>query len=104
MRSRFEQILTADIAEVKAQLAAALEQIAALTAAVQAPPRRSWTRRELMARHHLSETQFHELDRRVPLRRWYVGPQTYRATNEAEDEWLRELEAAGQPAPREAAE
>jgi len=87
------QNLVSEIAALKEQLASVLATLAALANAAAVGDRGSYSIKEFLGRHRLSESQFHKLRRegRGP-RTMRTGSVGVRVSRAAERDWVRERE------------
>jgi hypothetical protein len=101
MRSRPKHPLAAEIAELKDQLTSVATTLTALADRVQEPPAESFTIRQFCARHSLSESAFHKLQRegRGPAV-MSIGSVGKRIGREAERAWGAAREAEGEAVGR----
>jgi hypothetical protein len=94
---RPKQNFASDIASLRGQLSDVLATLAKLAKAAAIGERSSYSIKEFLARHRLSESQFHKLrrERRGP-RTMRTGSVGVRISREAERDWIleREREAA----------
>jgi peptidoglycan hydrolase CwlO-like protein len=92
---RATQNLTADLADLQAQIARLTEAVESLDKKLSEPPRASYTFAEIQKRHKLSESQFFKL-----LREGHgpavmsTGDVGKRVSAEAEADWIADREEA----------